>query len=76
MTTMAFPYQSRLRQQWREEGRTDEAVTAVLRVLSARKLAVPPAVERRICEQTDIAELEALLTRAVTVERAEDLFDD
>jgi hypothetical protein len=76
MTTMAYPYQSRLRQQWRDEGRTNEAVTAVLRVLGARGLVVPRAVERRIRDLSDIAELEALLTRAVTVEQAKDLFDD
>ncbi|HEY8471817.1 MAG TPA: hypothetical protein VIL37_04175 [Natronosporangium sp.] len=75
MATMTFPYQSHLWQKGREEGRISEAVTSVLEVLSARGLEVPAAVERRIRAQTNVDVLRTLRTRAVTIERAEDLFD-
>jgi hypothetical protein len=76
MTTTAYPHlMPPLRRLWREEGRLEEAVTAVLRVLQARAITISPAIEARIREHTDIAALELLLTRAVTVARAEDLFD-
>jgi hypothetical protein len=78
---MATPYphlMPPLRRQWheegREEGRVEEAVAAVLRVLRARGLSLPPQVESRIRDHTDLAELEFLLTRAATVTKAEDIF--
>lgn len=37
---------------------------------------MPDAVAQRIRAQADLAELEAMLTRAVTVAIAEDLFAD
>lgn len=76
MTTTAYPHlMPPLRRLWREEGRLEEAGTAVLRVLQARGITISGAVETRVREQTDIAALELLLTRAVTVARAEDLFE-
>lgn len=84
MSTMTYPYQSKLRAMWtaeareqaHQEGRAEEAAIAVLRVLEARTLTVPEAVVRRVRGCTDPAVLEELLTRAVTVERAEDIFTD
>lgn len=78
MRTMTYGFESQLHREWREEGleegRTQEEAAAVLRVLEARRLAVPEEVARRVRECTDRTVLEDLLTRAVTVERAEDLF--
>lgn len=81
MTTMPYAHlRSRLRDGWwaegRAEGRTEEAADAVLRVLHARGLTVPPMIKSRIRACTDVTELEVLLTRTVAVERAEDLFAD
>lgn len=58
----------------RLEGRLEEATAAVLRVLQTRGLVVSEAVESRIRDCTDLAEVEALHTRAVTAARAEDIF--
>lgn len=90
MKTMRFGFESELHREWRAEGREEgrqegrqegrelgrlqEAAAAVLRVLDARGLAVPEGLARRVNECTDLEVLEGLLIRAVTVERAEDLF--
>jgi hypothetical protein len=83
VTTMPYPHlRSKLRDQWwaegraqgLAEGRAEEAAAAVLRVLRGRGLAVPPAVEARVRECRDLEVLERLHTRAILVERAEDLF--
>lgn len=80
MGTMTHEYQSELRrkglQEGRQEGQLQAAGAAVLRVLEARGLEVPERVARRVNECTDLTVLEGLLTRAVIVERAEDLFTD
>ena len=80
MTTTAYPHlmpplRRRWREEGREEGRLEEAVAAVLSVLAARGIAFSADVEDRIRAHSDIAAVEVLLTRAVTVARAEDLFD-
>ena len=76
MGTMTHEYLSELRRKGQAEGRLQEAAAAVLRVLEARGLTVPESVARRVNECTDLAVLEGLLTRAVTVGRADDLFGD
>ncbi|HEX6683655.1 MAG TPA: hypothetical protein VF062_12710 [Candidatus Limnocylindrales bacterium] len=73
-----YGFESQLHAEWRQEGieqgRVEEAAAAVLRVLEARGLAVPADVAQQITGCADRALLEELLARAVTVERAEDLF--
>lgn len=48
---------------------------AILRFLEARGIPVGEAVRERITSCTDLDRLDAWLSRAVTVERAEELFD-
>ncbi len=63
------------REKGREEGREEATVNAILRVLEARGLRVSRAAQGRIRKCKDLAKLELWLTRAVTVERATQLFD-
>ncbi|MBO3746684.1 hypothetical protein J5X84_11455 [Streptosporangiaceae bacterium NEAU-GS5] len=58
----------------RAEGKAEEAGRMVLLVLSARGLAVPDDVRRRVEDCDDVEQLEAWATRAVTVDTAADLF--
>ncbi|MBC7269753.1 MAG: hypothetical protein H5T76_13745 [Streptomyces sp.] len=48
----------------------------VLRVLGARGLGVPDTVRERVTACTDLDLLDDLLVRAVTIERADALFDE
>jgi hypothetical protein len=80
MRTMNYGFESQLHREWREEGREEGLVQgtaiAVLRVLTARGIAIPDEIARRVHACTDRTVLEDLHIRAITVERAEDLFPD
>ncbi|WP_244894019.1 hypothetical protein [Planobispora rosea] len=58
------------------EGRAEEAARMVLVVLEARGLAVPDEIRARITACTDLAQLEAWASRAVTAPTVHDLFGD
>ncbi|GGS58065.1 hypothetical protein GCM10010156_15800 [Planobispora rosea] len=58
------------------EGRAEEAARMVLVVLEARGLAVPEEMRTRITACTDLAQLEAWASRAVTAPTVHDLFGE
>src|SRR5690606_22275625 len=58
-----------------QEGEAKGEAKALLTVLDTRGLHVSDEVRERIASCTDPGRLEAWLRRAVTVERAEELFD-
>ncbi|MET9057240.1 hypothetical protein ABZX99_05375 [Streptomyces antibioticus] len=80
MTAMQYfwrhPLAQEVREQGREEGRTQERAAAILRTLKWRQIDVPDAVRDRILASTDFDELGAWLDRAYEVDTASDLFDD
>jgi flagellar biosynthesis/type III secretory pathway protein FliH len=57
-----------------ERGRTEGARNVVLRVLARRGVALSQAVRARIEACTDLATLEDLIDRAVTIAQADELF--
>lgn len=91
MATGTYKYQSDIarhyvhqgRQEGLEQGRTEgeargEArgeANSILTVLATRGFKVPAAVRKRIQGCTDTSQLTTWLERAVTAQRAEDLFD-
>jgi hypothetical protein len=79
MASTAWPVYSPFAQEHfgkgKEAGRTEGEADAVLRVLEARKLDVTPSERERITDCGDIAQLQAWVTRAVTIERTSDLFE-
>ncbi|MEU3254823.1 hypothetical protein [Streptomyces sp. NPDC006997] len=56
------------------KGKAAGKAEGILRVLEARGLAVSDAVRDRVSNCTDLALLDNLLVRAVTIERADELF--
>ncbi|MFB8771362.1 hypothetical protein [Streptomyces broussonetiae] len=58
------------------KGKAEGRAEGVLRVLEARGLGVPDTVRERVTACTDLDLLDDLLVRAVTVERADALFDE
>ncbi|MGH8878512.1 MAG: hypothetical protein ACRD0P_14405 [Stackebrandtia sp.] len=75
MTTMNLPYKSVLHERFNEEGRAQQAAASVLNVLRVRGLEVQPELEARVKAIDNVAELEALHSRAITVGSTDDLFD-
>ncbi|WP_437316633.1 hypothetical protein [Sorangium sp. So ce385] len=57
------------------EGRREEAASAVLKVLEARGLEIPPEVRERVLASVDMTELDRWLRRAVLIADAKALFD-
>jgi hypothetical protein len=55
--------------------RLQQAARSILLMLRARDLPVSYEARARITSRTDLATLRKWVRRAVTVERAEDLFD-
>jgi hypothetical protein len=64
-----------LRAEGQAKGWVEEAARAVLNVLEARNIEVPVEIRQRILACTEIAALQAWQRRAVTAERAADIFD-
>ena len=60
----------------RVEGRAEGLAEAVLRILSARGVAVGETLRQRIVGCTDVATLEQWLHRALTAKSASDLVAD
>ncbi|MFE6283597.1 hypothetical protein [Streptomyces sp. NPDC057877] len=58
------------------KGEVKGKADGVLRVLEARGIPVPDTVRDRVTACTDLARLDDLLVRAITVEQAEELFDE
>ncbi|MFE7433172.1 hypothetical protein ACIPH4_08145 [Streptomyces tendae] len=62
------------REEGREEGRLEDRAAMTLRILEWRSIPVPDAVRERVLGCSDLDQLEVWAHRAVTAERAEDLF--
>ncbi|MFG1961342.1 hypothetical protein ACGFJ2_27075, partial [Nonomuraea sp. NPDC049028] len=60
----------------RTEGKAEEAARSVLLVLATRDFNVPDDIRTQITTCTDLAQLETWLTRAVTAQALEDLFNE
>ncbi|MEV5813987.1 hypothetical protein [Streptomyces mutabilis] len=58
----------------REEGRVEDRAEMTLRILEWRDVPVTDAVRERVLACSDLNQLEAWARRAMTAERAEDLF--
>ncbi|MGY0503408.1 hypothetical protein ACWZHB_33405 [Nocardia sp. FBN12] len=58
----------------REEGRAEQAARAVLTVLTARGLELSAAQRTQLAACTDLSQLDAWLTQAVTATRTDELF--
>jgi hypothetical protein len=58
------------------EGRLEEAVECVLRVLRVRGIAVPPTAHRRIVASKDEKQLKVWHRRAVLAASIDEVFDD
>jgi hypothetical protein len=59
----------------RDEGRREAMVTAILRIIDARKLAITDAERSRVLACTDPAQLDLWLERAVTAPSVRDVLD-
>lgn len=68
-------FRSRTSNLFRDEGRVDAMATSILVVLEARGLEVVEEVRTQVEECTDLDVLREWHQRAVTVERAEQIFD-
>ena len=60
----------------RVEGKAEGKAEALLEILSARGLDVPDEVRGRITGCTDSDQIQVWIGRAVTADRAGDIFDD
>jgi hypothetical protein len=69
-------FRSRTSNLFRDEGRVDAIAKSILVVLEARGLEVADEVRARVEECTDLDLLREWVKRSVTVERAEQIFDD
>jgi hypothetical protein len=76
MATETFRYMSETRVKGRIEGRVEEGVRAVLRVLKRRDVAVDDNSRERIESCTNLETLETWLDRAVTAHKVKELFED
>ena len=65
-----------LAEQWRAEGRLEQAARSLLLVLDARGLSVSPALHERINATSDPNTLHNWVNRAVTASRIEDVLAD
>ncbi|MFJ8810730.1 hypothetical protein [Streptomyces sp. NPDC102490] len=63
-----------VREEGRVEGRIEERARMVLRILEWRDIPVCFALRERVLDCWDLGRLEVWARRALTVERAEDLF--
>jgi predicted transglutaminase-like cysteine proteinase len=73
MTTAVGDYRSELLRELAAEHEQRGEGHAVLTVLDARGIAVPPAVRERILACTDLAQLDTWLRRATTASTADEV---
>ncbi|WP_410873683.1 hypothetical protein [Nocardia sp. A7] len=71
---IATKYVAKGREEGREEGRAEQAARAVLTVLTARGLELSAAQRTQLAACTDLGQLDAWLTQAVTATRTDELF--
>ncbi|WP_437312330.1 hypothetical protein [Sorangium sp. So ce388] len=71
----ARSYVAKGRQEGLLEGQREAAANAVLKVLEARGLEIPPEVSERVLASTDMTELDRWLRRAVVIPEARALLD-
>ncbi|WP_330305882.1 MULTISPECIES: hypothetical protein [unclassified Streptomyces] len=71
-----FPGRGTVRETAYLEGKAEDRASLVLRVLEKRGIPVPAAVQERITSCTDFDTLTVWFDRAITAERAEDLFPE
>ncbi len=71
-----YEYQSDFAKQYFAQGRSEEAVRALLTVLRARGLALPEAARERILAQKDPERLERWLERAAVATSIAEVLDD
>jgi hypothetical protein len=73
-----FPreYQSNLVRKFVGQGRVEGKAAALLTVLDARGIDVPPFAHARITSCTDLYQLDSWLRRAATANSADDLLDE
>lgn len=62
------------REEGREEGMVEDRAGMTLRILEWRAIPVPDAVREKVLACSDLDQLEDWAQRALTAERAEDLF--
>ena len=65
-----------MRNEWRREGRAEEASRALLTVLRVRGIAVPDAARERILAEKDPVRLECWLERAVIADSIVQVIDE
>ncbi|KYF81819.1 hypothetical protein BE20_44000 [Sorangium cellulosum] len=70
-----YEFQSDFARNYVAKGRRQEAANAVLTVLEARGLDIPPEVRERVLASTDMTELDRWLRRAVLITDAKALLD-
>ncbi|WP_374225252.1 hypothetical protein [Streptomyces sp. AC602_WCS936] len=68
------PVAEKVREEGRVEGRVEDRAEMTLRILEWRDTPVPDAVRERVLACSDLDQLEDWARRAMTAERAEDLF--
>ncbi|MFE1026722.1 hypothetical protein [Streptomyces sp. BB1-1-1] len=68
------PVAEQVREEGRVEGRIEARAAMTLRILEWRDIPVCFALRERVLDCYDLDQLEVLARRAMTVERAEDLF--
>jgi hypothetical protein len=73
-----FPreYRSNLVRKFVGQGRVEGKVAALLTVLDARAIDLPPFAQARITSCTDQYQLDSWLRRAVTANSIDELFDE
>ncbi|WP_437689035.1 VOC family protein [Sorangium sp. So ce176] len=70
-----YEFQSDFARSYVAKGRLEEAACAVLTVLEARGLAIPPEVRERVLASSDMAELDRWLRRAAVIAEVSALLD-
>lgn len=68
------PVAEKVREEGREEGRLEDRAGMTLRILEWRAIPVSEAVRERVLACSDLEQLEVWARRALTAERAEELF--
>ncbi|XYH97530.1 hypothetical protein ACMHYB_58880 [Sorangium sp. So ce1128] len=70
-----YEFQSDFARSYVAKGQREAAANAVLKVLEARGLEIPPEVRERVLASTDMTELDRWLRRAVIIAEASALLD-
>ena len=67
-------YRSKTSQRLRAEGRVEEVIDKILRLLDARGVDVPDSAQHRIRACTDLESLDRWFDRAITATQIEEVF--